>query len=202
MVTKHGIIKKTSVDDFENIRRSGLIAIKLEKGDELRWVGETSGEDEIVLVAKKGQSIRFSEKDVRSMGRTAQGVRGIRLKNDEVVGLGIIPNAKRKAPSEKQTGQEILIIAENGFGKRTPLTQFRKQGRGGSGIKAMTVTKKTGEIRAAHILDEAEELIVISEKGQVIRTPISSISQVGRAAQGVRVMRLDEGDHVASSAVI
>jgi len=203
MMTKNGIIKKTPLTDFANVRRSGLIAIKLAKGDELRWVKPSSGLDEIILVTAGGQSIRFKEKDSRPMGRVAGGVRGLRLKKaDEVVGMDIVKSKIKNQKSKidgKSEKQELLVVMENGYGKKTDLKQFKVQRRGGSGIKAAQVTAKTGQIVAAKILEPAEEeLIAISKKGQVIRTSLGSISALGRATQGVRVMKLEAGDKVAS----
>jgi len=198
IVTKNGKIKKTSLEEFKNVRRSGILAIKLTKGDLLRKVVKTSGEDEIILVTKKGISIKFKEKEIRAMGRGAAGVKGIRLKKgDEVIGMDAIKQQK-----EKQK-QYLLVVTENGYGKRTEISQYRIQGRGGSGIKTAQVTKKTGEIVLSRILTgEEEDLIVISQQGQVIRAKINSISVLSRATQGVRIMKLDEGDRVASGTCI
>ena len=198
MVTKKGIIKKTALEDFDNVRRSGLIAISLRKGDYLESVRKTTGLDDIMLITKKGQSIRFKEKDLRPMGRTASGVRGIRLKkDDEVIGVGVILTTK-----EKQK-QFLLVVTENGFGKRTDLKEYKIQGRGGSGIKTAQITPKTSHVATAIVLKgDEEDLIVISQKGHVIRTKIGSIAKLGRATQGVRIMRLEAGDKVASIACI
>ncbi len=201
IATKNGIIKKTPIDDFKNVRKSGLIAIHLKKGDELRKVGKSSGEDEIILATKKGQSIRFKEKEIRSMGRTAAGIKGIRLKKgDELVGMDVI---KRKAKSEELKAKNyLLVVTENGYGKRTDLKEYRLQGRGGSGIKTAKITSKTGEITSSKLLFDEEDLIVISQKGQVIRVAISNIPKISRSTQGVRLMRLDEGGKVASATCI
>jgi DNA gyrase subunit A len=197
MVTNQGTIKKTGLEEFENVRRSGLIAINLKDGDDLQWVKPSSGKDEIVLVTKKGQSIRFDENDVRPMGRTAAGVRGILLKGgDEVVGMDVI------MPSIVNKGQlELFTIAENGLGKRTNLTEYKVQGRGGSGIRTMRVTDKTGGVVAAYISssDDDRDLILISKNGIVIRTPFKNVPSLGRDTQGVRIMRFKEaGDCVSS----
>jgi len=218
IATKDGIIKKTALEEFENVRRSGLIAITLKKGDALRKVSKTTGEDEIILVTKKGQSIRFKEKEIRSMGRSAAGVKGIRLKKgDEVVGMDVIKaqSSKLKAQSSKEY---LLVVTENGYGKRTDLKEYRLQGRGGTGIKTAKVTPKTGNLVASKALTtrvlakgeneakaslpDEEDLIVISQRGQVIRTAISSIAVLSRPTQGVRIMRLEEGDKVASATCI
>jgi len=195
MSTKNGIMKKVEATSFENVRRSGLIAITLKKDDALRWAKLTSGQDELVLVTKKGQSIRFAEKDIRAMGRTAAGVRAIRLKKgDEVVGTDVIENSKIKDPKAK-----LLVVLENGYGKHTFIKQYKKQRRGGSGIKTAKITPKTGNIIGAYIVDEeVSELIAISRRGQVIRTALQTIPTLGRATQGVRIMKMDSGDAVAS----
>ncbi len=200
MATRSGIIKKTLVQDFANMRGSGLIAIKLKKGDELGWARSTSGQDEIILVTARGQSIHFKEKDVRPMGRGAAGVRGIMLKKgDELVSVEII-KAKLRAQSAKM---ELLVVMENGFGKKTDIKQFKIQHRGGSGIKAAQLSAKTGKVVMAEILEpDEEDLIVISEKGQIIRIPLVSVSLLGRATQGVRIMKLETGDRVASATCV
>jgi DNA gyrase subunit A len=197
MVTKHGVIKKVDINAFENVRRSGLIAITLKAGDSLHWVKPSTGEDDIMLVTTKGQSIRFREKGVRAMGRTAAGVRGIKVKNgDAVAGIDLINEGK---PS---TDEQLLVIMSNGFGKRTKLREYKIQGRGGSGIKTANVTPKTGAIVTAFVVNakrEQEDLVVMSEKGQAIRLALKSVSVLGRATQGVRVMRFkEEKDQVAS----
>lgn len=197
MITKNGRIKKTSLEEFENVRKSGIIAIKLEPGDALKKVVKTSGEDEVILATKNGISIRFKEKDIRPMGRAAAGVKGIRLKKgDEVIGMDVVKNSAK---------QYFLIVMENGYGKRTDIKQYKTQGRGGSGIKTAKITSKTGPVIMSSVLEDIpgeEDLIVISRKGQVIRTSIKSISLLGRATQGVRIMRLEEGDKVASGVCV
>ena len=199
MVTENGIIKKTALSEFENVRRSGLIAITLKEDDLLKKVSKTTGQDEVILVTKKGQTIRFKEKEIREMGRTASGVKGIRLKKgDKVIGMDIVDVKHQQAKKEC-----LLVITENGYGKRTDLRDYRLQGRGGAGIKTAKTTPRTGEIVSSRVLTSQEEdLIVISQKGQVIRTKISSIPKLGRATQGVRIMRLGEGDKVASATCI
>lgn len=201
MITKNGIIKKTELSELENIRKSGLIAINLKKGDSLKEVGETTGRDEIMLATRRGQSIRFNEGMVRVMGRQASGIKAIRLaKGDEVVDMEIISQIKdQKDKAEKL----LMIVTENGFGKRTALREYRIQGRGGVGIKTAKVTPKTGGISSVILLDEsAQDLIVISQKGQVIRTKVASVPKLSRSTQGVRIMRLSEGDKIASATVI
>ena len=192
MVTERGIIKKTALEKFRNIRRSGLIAMKVDKNDDLRWVKGTGGNDDILLVTKKGQAIRFPEKDLRSMGRNARGVRGIRLKaEDKIVGMGVIEKSKLES--------DLLIVMENGYGKKTGLGSYKKQRRGGMGIKTAKISDKTGFIVAGRIIEpKIEDLIAISQKGHVIRMPLKNISKLGRATQGVRIMRLEEKGKVAS----
>jgi len=203
MVTKDGIIKKTALEEFDNVRRSGLIAISLKKGDLLKGVRKTSGDDDAIIVTKKGMSIRFKEKQIRPMGRPAAGIRGIRLKrDDEVVGMDVISIQKEKTPGQKETKRYLLVVTENGYGKRTDIKEYRLQGRGGTGIKTAQINSKTGSLAASKVLDDEEDLIVISQKGQVIRTEINQISKLSRPTQGVRLMRLDEGDKVASAACI
>jgi DNA gyrase subunit A len=199
MATKNGIIKKTSIDEFSNVRRSGLIAIKLKKGDELRWVKPSGGEDNIFIVASNGQSIRFKEKNIRSMGRTASGVRAIKLKpSSEVISMSVV------ADSEKNK-RHIFTISENGFGKLSDLKFYKIQNRGGSGLKTAIVNSKTGILVNSKIIDETQldkDLIIISCKGQVIRTPLAKIAKSGRATQGVRIMRLKDGDKISSAAIV
>ncbi|OGZ74097.1 MAG: hypothetical protein A2908_03365 [Candidatus Staskawiczbacteria bacterium RIFCSPLOWO2_01_FULL_38_12b] len=206
MVTKNGTIKKTSLEEFDNVRKSGIIAIKLEKGDLLKKVVKTTGLDDIVLVTKSGAAIRFKEKDIRPMGRAAAGVRGIRLKKgDEVIGVDVVLANTNQTPDGKKIKKYLLVVMENGYGKRTEISQYKVQTRGGSGVKTAKITSKTGGIVLSSILDEdgdEEDLIVISQKGQVIRTGTKSVSLLGRATQGVRIMRLEDGDKVASGACL
>ncbi len=201
MLTNKGTIKKTKLDDFKNVRRSGLIALKLKEDDMLEWVRPSSGNNDIIIVTSGGQAIRFQEKEVRAMGRTASGVRAIKLRsNDLVVGMDVV-----SSDLVKKKVLELLVVSENGLGKRTMLTEYKVQGRGGSGIKTMDVTAKTGHIITARVINNTEnqDLMIISVKGQVIRTPIKSISTLGRATQGVRIMRFkQEKDTVASLAVL
>ena len=196
--TEGGLVKKVELGAFENVRRSGLIAIKIKEDDKLIWVKPTSGSDHIQLVTAKGQAIRFKETDVRDMGRGAAGVHGIRLhKDDLVIGMGVA-----KTDKEKKRNYQILTIMAHGFGKRTDLSAYKLQGRGGSGIKTAKVTAKTGDITNAFLINadnmEDRDIIIISDKGQVIRTPFKSVSVLGRDTQGVRIMRFkEEGDKVA-----
>lgn len=192
MATKNGLIKKTPLKDFENVRRSGIIAIKLKKNDLLRWVKLSSGNDQIALATAQGQAIRFKESQVRSMGRATAGVRGIRLrKGDELVALNIVTK-------ENEKGQLLTVMA-NGFGKRTALSQYKVQGRGGSGIRTSKVTLKTGAVISSLIVNEEKELLALSAQGQIIRTPLESVRISGRATQGVRIMNMNPKDKVAGA---
>ena len=197
--TEQGLVKKVQLNAFSNVRRSGLIAIKIKNDDRLIWCKPTSGSDHISLVTANGQAIRFTEKEVRDMGRNAAGVRGIKLKaKDIVVGMGII-----KTDKEKKRSYQILTIMNKGYGKRTDLSLYKVQGRGGSGIRTAKVTDKTGKISNAFVINrenmEGKDLIIISDKGQVIRLPYKSINELGRDTQGVRIMRFkDENDCVSS----
>jgi len=211
MLTKNGLIKKTSLEDFANVRRSGMIAINLQKSDELKWVKLSSGKDEVILVTVRGQAIRFKESQLRPMGRTATGVRAIRLKsNDFVAGLDIIITNAELRTIERGTTQKLpresalsphksalLVVTENGFAKQTPLNQYKIQGRGGQGIKTAKITSKTGLIINAKIITNEEELLALSSKGQIIKTKISDIRTAGRATSGVKIMKLNSGDKVA-----
>ncbi|NCO15187.1 DNA gyrase subunit A [Candidatus Wolfebacteria bacterium CG03_land_8_20_14_0_80_39_317] len=208
MATKYGVIKKTSLEDFANVRRSGLIAINLQKpptpkgrssdrsvgNDKLKWVRLSSGKDEIILATTKGQAIRFKESQLRSMGRNASGVRAIRLKKDDfVAGLDIIKTSDKK----QETRDKLLVVTENGFAKQTTLKKYKVQSRGGQGIKTAKITSKTGAIINAKIITDEKELLALSIKGQIIKTKISDIRTAGRATSGVRIMKLKEGDRVA-----
>jgi DNA gyrase subunit A len=194
MVTKHGVIKKTPLEDFENIRRTGIIALSLKKGDQLKWARLTTGTEQVVLATRQGQSIRFDEKQVRPMGRTAAGVRAIKLKkqNDEVAGFDII----------RGDDAMLLVVMEHGFAKQTALKEYKVQSRGGSGIKTAEVTPKTGMVVSAHVVSEEKEIFALSAKGQMIRTEISTVRKTGRSAQGVHIMDLKSGDRVAGTVVI
>jgi len=193
--TKNGMIKKTAISEFINVRRTGLIAISLKKGDLLRECQKSSGEDEIILVTKKGQGIRFKEKEVRPMGRQAVGIRGIKLKkDDELVGMEVIKKGISKG--------NLLFLTENGFGKRTEIKEFRIQKRGGMGIKCTKVTQKTGGLVEIKFLSEETDLICISRKGKILKTKISLIPKQKRQSQGVRIMKLEEGDKIASAICI
>lgn len=192
MVTKQGVTKRVAAKSFHDVRSSGIIAIKLSDGDELISASFVGKDDQALLVTANGQSIRFKVNDVREMGRSAGGVKGINLgKGDSVVGVGVIK------PEEKDA--TLLVVMSNGYGKQTNLDEYKVQNRSGSGIKTAKVTDKTGKLIAAHvIIDPEDEVVAISQKGQVIRTDVSDIANLGRQTQGVRVMKLRPGDSLAS----
>ena len=190
MVTKNGMIKKTSLGAFQNVRRTGIIAMKLKKGDLLRWVKMSSGDEDVMITTSLGKAIRFEEKKIRSMGRGASGVRGIRLgRGDEVSSLCLV--GKKEASNGR-----LLVVMANGFGKQTALKEYKTQGRGGSGILTAKVTSKTGHVIAASIIDEETDILALSQKGQIIKTKIATIRSAGRATQGVKIMTLEKGDSV------
>ena len=194
MATKNGTIKKTAMKNYANVRSNGLITIKLDPGDELKWVKPTTGKNDIIISTSAGQAIRFNEADVRAMGRSAMGVRGMRLRpKDEVVGMDIVTDPKQK----------LIAVSANGYGKSTLVANFPTHKRGGVGIKVAAVTAKTGPIVAVHTLDpEASEVIMMSSNGQAIRVAVKDIPTLGRATQGVRIMRMTEGDTVASIGIV
>ena len=190
MATKNGTVKKTPLSDYANIRTNGLIAIKLDDGDELKWIKKTDGESDVIISTSAGQAIRFNEKDARPMGRAARGVRGVRLRpNDRVVGMDIVT-------SDDQT---LLVISEQGFGKRTKVTNFPSHKRGGVGIKAAIVTAETGPIISVQTIDPTMmDAILVSQNGQTIRISLKDIKLLGRTTQGVTIMRLGDNDAVSS----
>ena len=198
MATRQGTIKKTKIEDFANVRRSGLIAINLDKGDVLGWVKLTNGTDEIVMSTMDGQAIHFKETDVRAMGRSAAGVRGIKLGiGDEVVGMDVVAKGGK--------GLELLILSANGLGKRSELKHYKIQKRGGSGIKTMKVTPKTGKLVGAMITSMAnieDDLILTSAKGTIIRIPFKSVPLLSRVTQGVRIMKPQSGDQVGAFTIL
>lgn len=189
MGTKNGLIKKTALTEYNSARKTGLLAITLKDDDELIDVRLTDGEDNVVMVTKKGMSITFDEKDVRPVGRTAQGVIGIRLdEDDSVIGMeSIISNIKGT----------LLAITENGFGKRTELEEYRVQNRGGRGVITYKVTPKTGDIVGIRIATDEEDVMLITDNGTIIRLNVKDISILGRATQGVTLMRTNEGKVVS-----
>jgi DNA gyrase subunit A len=190
MATTKGTVKKTSLSDFANIRTNGLNAINLDEGDELRWVQKTNGENDVIISTSAGQAVRFNEKDVRAMGRAARGVRGVRLRpNDVVVGMDVATDSDQK----------LLVISANGYGKATKVSNFEIKHRGGIGVKAAVVTAKTGPIVSVQTLPkEITDALMISIGGQTIRVQIKDIPTLGRTTQGVRIMKLSDGDSVAS----
>jgi len=193
MCTVRGVVKKTPFDQYQNVRSSGLIAINLDSGDELKWIRMTGGDDEVVISTSQGQAIRFHEKGARPMGRVARGVRGIRLRpGDHVIGMDVV-----------QKGADIFVISKYGYGKRTSIDQFTPHARGGVGIRSAVVNSKTGElIGVKRLVEDDQELIIISRQGQTIRLGLKDIPALGRATQGVRIMRLNDGDEVVSLALV
>ncbi len=188
MATAGGVIKKTGLDKFANVRRSGILAINLDKNDELKWVKLAEPKDEIVMTTALGRAIRFKGSDVRAMGRTASGVKGITLKRgDRVSSFDLVLPTKEA---------RFLTVTANGYAKQTPLKEYKLQRRGGQGILTAKATKKTGELVSAHVIIEQTELLALSAKGLVLRTSIKSIRQAGRATQGVRIMKLGAGDRI------
>lgn len=190
MATVKGTVKKTALSDFANIRTNGLNAINLDDGDELRWVQKTDGQSDIIISTSAGQAVRFNEKDVRGMGRAARGVRGVRLRpNDSVVGMDIATSSS----------QRLLVVSANGYGKSTKVANFEVKKRGGIGVKAAVVTSKTGPIVSVQTLpEEITDALMISSNGQTIRISVKEIPTLGRTTQGVRIMKLADGDSVAS----
>lgn len=191
MATSNGIVKKTSLDKFTNVRRSGIIAINLSKEDSLKWVKLASKGDEIILSTKSGRAIRFMESDIRSMGRTAAGVKGITLRKDDGVSSFDVLDSKEE--------MNLLVVMANGYGKQTPLKEYKVQRRGGSGILTARVTEKTGLLVSSHAIINQTELLAISTRGQILKTTIKSIRKAGRATQGVRIMKLQSGDKLVGT---
>lgn len=196
MATTKGTVKKTALLDFQNIRRSGMIAIKLHQGDQLQWVRRVGFKDQVMLVTRNGMGIRFQQTEIRPMGRASHGVRGIRLRSgDEVMDMSIVQN---------ESSDCLFVIMENGIGKATVVTEYRLQSRGGTGVKTANITEKSGKIVSGKVVDIAAkaDLIIISSHGQTIRMALDEVPSQGRTTQGVRLMRLDEKDSVASVSLI
>jgi DNA gyrase subunit A len=193
MCTVRGVVKKTPFEQYKNVRNSGLIAINLDDGDELRWIRSTNGDNEVVISTALGQAIRFHERDARPMGRTSRGVRGIRLRTgDQVIGMDIVLE-----------NSSIFVISKFGYGKRTKISQFTAHARGGVGIRSAVMNTKTGHLVGVKTLtDDSQEVIIISSQGQTIRLGLKNIPQLGRATQGVRIMRLNGADEVVSLALV
>jgi DNA gyrase subunit A len=194
MCTVRGVVKKTPFEQYQNVRTSGLIAINLDDGDELKWIRMTNGDNEVLISTAQGQAIRFHERDARPLGRVSRGVRGIRLRSgDRVIGMDIV-----------EEGSSIFVISKHGYGKRTKVAQFTPHARGGVGIRSAVVNSKTGDLIGVKSLSEADgqEVIIISSQGQTIRLGLKNIPALGRATQGVRIMRLNDGDEVVSLALV
>jgi len=194
MCTVRGVVKKTPFAQYQNVRSSGLIAINLDQGDELKWIRMTTGENEVVISTSQGQAIRFHERDARPMGRVSRGVRGIRLRaDDHVIGMDIV-----------EEGSSIFVISKYGYGKQTKIAQFTPHARGGVGIRSAVVNDKTGKLIGVKTLADKDdqEVIIISKNGQTIRLGIKDTPSLGRATQGVRIMRLNDGDEVVSLALV
>ena len=193
--TKKGAIKKTSVEAFSRPRTNGIIAISINEGDQLLEARLTNGNNEILMAIKSGRAIRFPESKVRPMGRTASGVRGIALdkENDEVVGMISVD------PSDEQS--TILVISDKGYGKRSSLEDYRNTNRGGKGVKTISVTDKTGKLAAIKYVNEENDLMITTKSGVIIRIPVADLRVMGRATQGVKVIRIDDGDEIADIAV-
>jgi DNA gyrase subunit A len=194
MCTVRGVVKKTPFEQYQNVRSNGLITINLDDGDELKWIRMTNGDNEVVISTAQGQAIRFHEKDVRPMGRVSRGVRGIRLRpSDRVIGMDVV-----------EEGSSIFVISKFGYGKRTKVAQFTPHARGGVGIRSAVVNTKTGNLIGVKSLskDETQEVIIVSSQGQAIRLGLKDIPELGRATQGVRIMRLNGTDEVVSLALV
>jgi DNA gyrase subunit A len=186
------VIKKTALDDYANPRPSGIIAIRLNDGDEVIGVRLTDGQQEVILSTRHGQAIRFQEVDARPMGRVAAGVRGIQLEaDDEVVSVDVV-----------DTEATLLAVAEKGYGKRTAMDEYRIQSRGGKGIITMRVTDRIGQVVGVRMVKDEDDLMLITDAGKVIRTPVRGISVIGRNTQGVRLIDLSEGEKVVGIACV
>jgi DNA gyrase subunit A len=191
--TKKGVVKRTPVNEYQNIRTNGIIALNLREDDELLAVKLTDGKSHIILGASNGKAIRFDENDVRSMGRTATGVRGMELEEtEEIVGMTYVQSDE----------EEILVVTEKGYGKRSLADEYRLQIRGGKGVKALNVTEKNGALRALRRVTPDEDVIIVTDRGMVIRTHIAQIAQTRRATQGVRIMSLKDEQAVVTLAVV
>jgi DNA gyrase subunit A len=191
MVTRCGTVKKTRLSEYDTRLKGGIIAINLAEDDELQWVVETDGEREVLMCTERGMAIRFPEEQVRSIGRTAAGVRGINLRDGDVV-IGVaVP---------RENAADVLVATREGYGKRTDISEYRLQSRGGIGVKTLNVTAKNGPIVAMRMVDAEDELLIITTGGQIIRQKVSAIRRIGRSTQGVRLIRLEPNDHVASVA--
>lgn len=208
--TKNGKVKKTSAEEYQNIRQSGLAAIDLERDDQLLAVRQTTGNDKVLLITAAGKCILFEESEVRPTGRATQGVKGIELKEgDYVIGMDVITAAEE---AQGQNSYEVLVISDNGYGKKTVLNEYTPQGRGGQGVFTAKLTPKTGKLVAMRVLrhnNQTEEevaassdILVISQKGQAIRLPLSSVPALGRHTQGVSIIKLNSGDRATALAIL
>jgi DNA gyrase subunit A len=197
MVTKNGYIKKTALAEYANVRRNGLIAINLQEGDELNWAKPTIGSDEILIATALGKAIRFSETEVRAMGRDTQGVIGIKLGDGDVVsGMAV-------ADKDAVQSGDLLVITERGYGKRTPVSEYPMHHRAGQGVFTLKVTDRVGKLSATRVVsDPLEEVLVITASGMVLRTEVGTISRIGRQTQGVIVMRVPADDQVVAIAPV
>lgn len=196
MATERGTVKKTALTDFNNVRKNGMIAIKLVEGDQLHWVRRVGFHDQVMLVTDTGMGIRFQQTEVRPMGRASQGVRGLRLKEGaKIVGMSIVQDEEHDC---------LLVVMENGIGKATPVKEYRLQSRGGSGVKTATLSKKTGKLVTGRVViaERKLDMIIISTHGQTIRMDLDEVPRQGRATQGVRLMKMSGDDHVASVSLI
>jgi DNA gyrase subunit A len=194
LITSKGTIKKTSLDAFSNIRESGIIALTIDFDDSLIDAQLSNGKNDIFVCTRNGMSIRFDEDDVRGMGRTARGVRGISLEEgDIVVGMEVL---------DKESKHSILIVTAKGFGKRSPAEEYRLQNRGGVGIITQKVTERVGQVVGARYITESVDLMVTTDKGQIIRMPCDQISIIGRVTQGVRVINLNESETVVGITLV
>ena len=193
-ITKNGTIKKTAMSQFDTNRKTGLIAINLKDGDELVAIKQTTGNDKVIIITKNGKCISFSEDDVRPMGRIAGGVRAIKLEDDdEVVSMELV-----------QPDEELLVVTTNGYGKRTPVKEYKVQARGGKGLLTYDKSKfkKTGPLVGAIVVDDDDEVLLINSEGTIIRIKASEVSKLGRATQGVKIMRTDEDTNIISIAKV
>jgi DNA gyrase subunit A len=193
MATAKGVVKKTTLSEFKNIRSDGIIAINIDAGDQLIQVKLTHGKDEIILTTRKGMSIRFSETQLRDQGRATRGVRGITLKkgNDYVESMEVVDNAST-----------FLVCTENGYGKRTSFDEYRLQHRGGSGIIAIRTSERNGDVVGAHAVRDTDALMLITAQGMTIRMAMGDVRVIGRATQGVRLINLDKGDKLVSATTV
>ena len=189
--TKNGLIKRTLISEFDNIRQSGKIAITLKDNDELISVKKTTGNDQIFMCSSNGRMARFNEDEIRIMGRTASGVRGINLSGDICIGTEV-----------SEAGKMLLVVTEKGYGKKTPMDEYRETKRGSKGVKTLNITDKNGKIVGFKSTDNEKDLMIITEKGIIIRMDVNSISQMGRVTKGVKLINLKDDNRVASISIL